>query len=338
MTENEPSLRKKKVAVTGATGFIGQYLTRALCADGRYCCRLLIRNQTRAEQLFGDIREALEFVEMDLADPNSLEGCFQGCDIVVHLAALVTHTAALDEALAVNRDGVMHLVCEAKKAGVSKFIHTSSTAAIGELKGYITEETACKPVMSYQIAKYESEKVCLTEYAQNGFPALIIRPSMIYGEGVKQDLLTISKIAKMFRIYPIVGRGENCSPALYISDMVQALLLLIEKGEPGEIYNISSEESYPIKRKVRVIANTLGTKVWTPHLPAGLLIAAFQIISAVLRCFHMQFDMQPQNILNSQNDRFFDISKIAALGFRQRVSLEEGIERTVHDFVKRGLL
>lgn len=334
----EASIQKKKIAITGATGFIGQNLTRALCASEKYSCRLIIRNQERAEKLFHDIADKLEIFVADISNPNSLEGCFQGCDVVVHLAALVTHSATMEEALAINRDGTVNLINEAKKASVSKFIHTSSTAAIGELKGFITEETECKPVMSYQVAKYQSEQACLKEYAENSFPVIIIRPSMIYGEGVLQDLLTISKITKMFHMFPIVGKGENCSPALYISDMVQALLLLIEKGKAGEIYNISSEESYPIKRKVSAIAKTLGIKVWTPHIPAGVLIMAFKTIECILKPFHKEFDMQPQNIINSGNDRFFDITKLTELGFKQQISIEDGIERTVKDFIKRGVL
>lgn len=338
MPENSVSIQKKKVAVTGATGFVGKYLVRALDASGEYCCRLIVRSRGRAQEAFPEIADHLEIVEADISDTAALEDCFATCDIVVHLAALVTHSASLEDALAINRDGTRNLLREAEKAGVSLFIHTSSTAAIGELKGYITEETECKPIMSYQVAKYESEKVCLEEFEKNGVPVLIIRPSMIYGEGVKQDLLTISRIAKMFHIYPIVGKGENSSPALYVTDMVQALMILMEKGTPGEIYNVSSEESYPIKQKVDVIARTLGIRVWTPHVPAWLLIAAFKVISTVLGLFHVQFDMQPQNIINSGNDRFFDISKLMALGFKQQIGIEEGVERTVKDFIKRGLL
>ncbi len=334
----ETTITQKKVAITGATGFVGQYLVRALCRKNQYCCRLLVRNIELANQMFSDVKDKVEIVYADISVPESLTDCFNGCDIVVHLAALVTHSAALEDALTINRDGTKNLITEAYKAGVSKFIHTSSTAAIGELKGHITEETECKPVMSYQIAKYESEQVCLKAFADNKFPVLIIRPSMIYGEGTKQDLYTISKIVKMFHVYPIVGKSENYSPALYVTDMVQAVILLIESGKVGEIYNVSSEESYSIKRKVSIIADTLGIKVWMPHIPAGLLIVAFKVINFCLKVFNMQLDMQPQNIINSGNDRFFDITKLQKLGFKQKVSIEDGVERAVKDFINRGLL
>ena len=242
-----------KVAITGATGFIGQHLVNALCRDEKYSCRLIVRNEAKARKVFQPLADKLEFFVADISDVDALNGCFQTCDVVVHLAALVTHTATLKDALEINKTGTANLICEAEKAGITKFIHFSSTAAIGELKGHITEETECKPIMSYQIAKYESEQVCLEAYQKRGFPVVIVRPSMIYGEGTLQDLFTISRIAKMFHMFPIVGRGENLSPALYISDMIQALILLIEKGKPGEIYNVSSEESYSIKRKVNVI-------------------------------------------------------------------------------------
>lgn len=338
MRDNKTTKQPINIAITGATGFIGQYLVRTLAKSGIFRCRLIIRNQELAYQCFHDIKNETEFFIADITDKKSLVNCFDGCDIVVHLAALVTHTASLEDALSTNRDGTMNLIYEAKKAKIKKFIHTSSTAVIGELKGVITEEAECKPIMSYQVTKYESERVCLSEYAQNSFPVIIIRPSMIYGEGVNQDLLTISRIIRMFHFFPIVGKGENCSPALYVSDMVQAIMLLIEKGKIGEIYHISSETTYPMRKKAEIIARTLGIHVWTPHVPKWLLLIAFQTITPLLKLFGVKFDMEPQNITNSENDRYFDIKKLESLGFRQNVGIEEGIERTIKDFLVRGKL
>jgi nucleoside-diphosphate-sugar epimerase len=324
-----------KIAITGATGFIGTYLTNALYSYDNCNVRVIVRNEKLAKEKFGD---KVEIFVADITIPETLCNCFSGCDAVVHLAALVAHNATLEQSIATNKNGTLNLVNEAKKSNVKKFILVSSTAAIGTATGLITEETKCKPVMSYQISKYETERECLKEYRENGFPILIVRPSMIYGEGVGQDLLTISKIIKSLHFFPIVGMGKNISPALYVSDMVEGLILLIEKGEVGQIYNLSSEYGYPMKQKVKIIAKTMNCKVFAPNLPKFIVILGFNLMSIICKMFRIQLDMQTQNIINTANDRVFDITKIKSLGFMQKVTLEDGISRTVEYFVKTNQL
>jgi nucleoside-diphosphate-sugar epimerase len=296
---------------------------------------VIVRNGKSAEEKFGS---KVEIIVADITDPNTLHDCFSGCDIVVHLAALVTHSATLEQSIATNKGGTLNLIDEAKKANIEKFILVSSTAAIGAASGLITEETECNPVMSYQISKYETEQACLKEYHSNGFPIIVVRPSMIYGEGAGQDLLTISRIVKKFHVFPIVGMGQNISPALYITDMIQGLILLIEKGLIGQIYNVSSEKGYPMRQKVNDIAKSLNCRVLTPHMPKVMIIFGFMLVSALYKIFNVHLDMRVQNIINTANDRVFDITKLKSLGFRQQVSLEAGITKTVDYFIKTGQL
>ena len=67
----ETTITQKKVAITGATGFVGQYLVRALCRKNQYCCRLLVRNIELANQMFSDVKDKVEIVYADISVPES---------------------------------------------------------------------------------------------------------------------------------------------------------------------------------------------------------------------------------------------------------------------------
>ncbi|MDR3551699.1 MAG: SDR family NAD(P)-dependent oxidoreductase [Clostridia bacterium] len=327
---------KHRVLVTGATGFMGKRLVKALIDNG-CSVRVLVRNTELAHQEFQD---SCEIVAGDTTRPETLVGCCDGVDIVYHLAALMGHDLPSEEAFkrfrAINVQGTVNIVRECQKAGVKRFIHVSSTAAMGLLKVPVVDETTeCAAYTPYQVSKYESECFVMEEYRKSGFPAVVLRPSMIYGPGFKGDFLTIAKVCKK-GIFPTIGRGDNLSPALYITDLIHALILFAEKGEVGQIYLLSSEQSYTLRETAMIISESLNKKLTFIYVPVWAAEFGAWLLEKTYGISKKHPPVTKRNIQSMVTDRLFDINKAKEVGFVQQVSFREGLSKTINYFKEQG--
>ncbi len=328
-----------RVLLTGGTGFIGQHLLRALCAAG-HGCRVLARPGSDLTP-FTDL--TLEVVRGDVTDPASLRGIADGMDVVYHLAAAGHVTAQSPDAYArfraLNVDGTRHLIKACRGSGISRFIHFSSTAAVGTVHHPIIDETTlCQPQTPYQRSKYESEQVVLAAWQQERFPAVILRPCMVYGPGGKGEFLKICRL--MARgIFPRVGRGANLTPIVHVRDVVQAASEAATRARPGEVYFIASAQSYPAATIRRHVLAALGLRRPYPYVPLWLALAGAHGLETVARWTGRTPLVTRQNIRSTVADRMFDISKAQReLGYRPSVPLDEGIRETVAWFRREGVL
>jgi len=322
----------RKALVTGATGFMGIRLVNALISSG-YSVRVFVRNEKLARQEF---QNSCEIFTGDTTKPETLVGCCDGVDIVYHLAALMGHDLPGEEAFnrfrAVNVQGTMNIVRECQKSNVKRLIHVSSTAAMGLLRAPIVDETTeCAPYTPYQVTKYESECFVMDEYKHSGFPALVLRPSMVYGPGFKGDFLTIAKVCNK-GVFPKIGMGENLSPALYITDLINALILFAEKGELGEIYLLSSVQSYTLKETALIIGEALNKKITFIYVPVWVAAVGALILEKLFAIVKKHPPVTKRNIQSMVTDRVFDVSKALNIGFKQKVSFREGLTRTIAYF------
>lgn len=328
-----------KILVTGATGFIGQRLSENLLSL-HHELRLLVRSP---QALPESLRTQCEIATGDITDPVSLAGCCDGIDAVFHLAALMGHDSPSEEAFArfraVNVQGIKNIVQEAQKSGVKRFIHISSTAAMGLLRDSLVDEsTPCKPYTPYQVTKYEGEQLLIQEYRDHGFPVIILRPSMIYGPGFKGDFLTLAKVCKT-GFFPTIGRGKNLSPALYITDLIDALPLCLDHGRTGEIYLLSSEQSYPLRQVSEIIGKALNKKIIYLYVPVWLTLAGAWMLEKVFPLLGRRPPVTKRNIQSTVTDRVFNVSKAKEeLGFHQAVSLEVGLTKAVEYFLQQNYL
>jgi len=173
--------------VTGATGFVGGHLLRALTARGERC-RCLVRSQRKAAWLTD--HDNVEVVEGDLTRPNTLIGIARGVRTVYHLAAEGHVSAVSREAfqrfVAVNVDGTRNLLNECIGAPIHKFVHFSSTAAMGLIRKTVVDEADTpQPRTPYQRSKLASERTSLALGQEHGVPIVVLRPCMIYGPGAR---------------------------------------------------------------------------------------------------------------------------------------------------------
>lgn len=220
-------LQGANVLVTGATGFIGGRLVDYLSAHFRANVRVLVRSYGRAVRL---ARYPVELVPGDLTDPASLQRACAECDIVFHCGF---SPAGEDEfRRRVIVDGTDFLIQAALAAGVKRFVHVSTVAVHGPDPGPVID--ADTPLIYtgdvYADAKVDAEKLVFQAIRQHELPAVVIRPTIVYGphggswtlgplHNLKQGKLTL------------YDNGEGIANHVYIDDVVQALLLAATRPE-----------------------------------------------------------------------------------------------------------
>lgn len=328
------------ILVTGGTGFIGEHFIPELLKKG-HNVRLLVRNIEKAQKLF---RETCEYFVGDVTIRDSLKGCCKGIDIIFHMVAKVGNQLPSDDSFAafrlVNVEGTKNLIEEAQAEGISKFVYVSSIAAMGIVKETpINEMSKCNPYLPYQVSKYEAERLILDEYNRNNFPGIIVRPTKVYGVGEHEfSYLTLAKLCKK-GVFPKVGMGHNYTSNIYVTDLVQALVNLIDNGVLGETYILTSNGSIDFLKSGKLIAETIGRKIIIIPIPAFLMLCAAMLEESIFNLFHRKPIVTKKNIEATITDRIYDISKAKnEIGYDPQVSLEDGIKRTVSWYIKEKLI
>lgn len=328
------------ILITGGTGFIGEFFVPQLLKK-KHSIRLLVRDIEKARKLFGN---TCEFFVADINNKEALKGCCEDIDIVYHMVAKVGNQLPSNKQMEifrkVNVEGTKNIIDEAKKENVKKFIFVSSIAAMGIVhENFITEKSTCSPYLPYQVSKYEAEQMLLREFEENKFPAIIIRPTKVYGVGEHEySYLNLAKICRK-KFFPRVGKGKNYVSNIYVTDLVEALTKLADRGKNGEIYIVTSKNSIAYEDLAKVIAMTIGKKIYFIPIPNKIMIMTASIFEKVFNLIGKKAPVTKKNIEAIVTDRVYDISKAKNdLGYQPQITMEEGIRRVVEWYVKSGLI
>lgn len=219
-----------KVFVTGATGFVGSHLVRALTARGdQVVC--LTRSRAKLERLFAEAPPP--FVEGTLDDADALASGSRDADVVFHVAGL-TAARSRGEFLAVNANATRSLLKIVARAApnLQRFVYVSSLAAAGPgPRGRPrTENDRAQPVSSYGWSKLAGEE----SVRQSGMPWTIVRPPTVYGPG-DTEVLKVFKLAK-WGVVPLFGDGRQENNFVYGPDLADALIAAAQATLPGNTY------------------------------------------------------------------------------------------------------
>jgi nucleoside-diphosphate-sugar epimerase len=330
---------KIKVFITGGTGFIGKHLVKQLI-QRNYYCRCLVRRNSNLNEL-KDI--GADLIYGDILDRGSIQGCLDDINTVYHLAAMGHVSAISEEAYqrfkSVNIKGTMNLAEECLKYQISKFVHFSSTAAMGLIKEPIVDErTRCQPATPYQKSKYDSENMILSYWEKYKLPVVTLRPSMVYGPCGQGEFLKWCRLIKK-GFFPRIGRGKNLTPMVHVDDVVQAAIRVREKGIPGETYLITSDGSFELDIIRDIIIKELGIKRMYPYVPITLAKIGAWGIELLAKIFKFTPIVTYRNIDSTVTDRVFSISKAKEqLGYYPKTSLKDGIRQTLSWYIEKGYL
>ena len=255
--------------VTGANGFIGSHLVRALLRRG-YDVRCLVRSTSDLASLAG-APVALHIG--DLRDPSSLDISTKDVDYIYHLAAelMVTSEAAF---AAANTDGTRNMLEAASRNAsgtLKRFLFTSSQAAVGPGNDStpLDETVAPKPISWYGTSKMKAEEIA-NEWAAR-LPVTIVRPPAVYGERERDLSRTFGIIAN--RLQPKLGVKKKHLSMVYVGDLVEGMVMAAESADAkGQTYFLSSPEALTDVAVTRTTGEAMGKKAGLPLLTPHLLL------------------------------------------------------------------
>jgi dihydroflavonol-4-reductase len=259
----------KPTLVTGATGFVGWHVAQLLIEAGHHV-RALVRSTSRLREL------DVETVTGDLRDPDSLARAAAGCGVVFHVAADYRLWARHPEELyRSNVDGTRHMLAAARRAGVERFIYTSTVGCIGIPKDGIGDEDSPvglpDMVGTYKRTKFLAEQAAL-ESARNGFPVVIVNPTTPVGDHDFKPTPT-GKIVLEFlrgRMPAYLDTGLNL---VDVRDVARGHLLALDQGRPGARYILGCE-NLTLRQIFTKLEQISGQKAPTHRIPYALAFLA----------------------------------------------------------------
>jgi UDP-glucose 4-epimerase len=302
----------RRVLVTGGSGFIGSNLVRALLERGD-AVRVLDNFSTgnRANLAGLDV----EVVEGELRSYERVHNAVRGTEIVFHLGALGSVPRSVQDPLtsgAVNVEGTLNVLLAARDEGIRRVVFASSSSIYGnQAELPLRESMAPDPISPYGVAKLAAERYCVSfSRVYHSFETVVLRYFNVFGP--RQD--PTSQYAAVVPLFitaigngepvTIFDDGEQSRDFTYVDNVVDANLLAADAdGVSGRIFNISAGVPATVNELAETIGRLLGKQVERGYLPP-----------------------RPGDL----RDSWADVGEArSVLGFEPRVSLEDGLRRTI---------
>lgn len=326
-----------KALVTGATGFVGAAVARALLRE-QWQVRVLARRGSDRRNLQG---LDLEVSEGDLNDMDSLLRAAQGCSGLFHVAADY-RLGARDpsELYRANVEGTRNALSAAHRSGVGRIVYTSSVATIGiPADGAPGDEGSANSLENmighYKRSKYLAEEV-VRDAAQGGLSVVIVSPSTPVGPGDVKPTPTGQLVldAAAGRMPAYVDTGLNI---VHVDDVAAGHLLAYERGKAGERYILGGEDM-SLRQILEMIARLAGRSPPRVRLPYGVVLPIAYLAEGFARISGRSGRITLEGVRMSRKKMFFSSAKAAReLGYRWRPPVQ-AFEDAIRWFRDNGLL
>ena len=309
-----------KVLVTGGAGFIGSHVVDKLVLDGHEVVVLDDLSSGSMKNIEHHLDESgFRFVEGDIRQSRTVEKALEGVDAVIHEAAIVSVPLSMENpALTneVNIFGTLNLLEASLRAKVKRFIYVSSCAVYGDAsKLPINEDAPTRPLSPYASSKLAAEEHCRAFHENYGLETVRLRYFNVYGprQSTNEYAGVMVKFLERIRMDqpPVIfGDGEQTRDFVYVSDVVEATLLALNReGAAGKVFNIGTGEVTTINKLCKIFLELTGKTHLKP----------------------IYIDPKQGDIRHSRAD----ITKaMKLLGYRPKVSIERG----VREFLNRAEL
>lgn len=256
--------------VTGGAGYFGSLLVERLVSSGK---RVRVFDIAELE---GDV--VAERVRADIRDERAVERACEGASVVHHNVALVPLAKQKDAFYAVNRDGTRNMLRAARKAGVRKVVHMSSSAVFGAPdRNPVDESTPPRPQEDYGRAKLQAEELCHEE-AAHGLDVTIIRPRTILGHGRLGIMQVLFEWVRRGRNVPVFDGGDNVYQFVHASDLANACLRAADRPGP-RVYNIGAKRFGTMKEMLQGLVEHAKTRSAVVTVPSAPVQAMMKVTS-----------------------------------------------------------
>ena len=330
--------RDAKTLLTGATGFVGSAVARALNHAG-FPVRALVRRGSPRSHL-GDLE--LEFVEGDLRDADSVGCAVEGARYVFHVAADYRLWARDPrEIFAANVDGTRNLMQAALRAGVERVVYTSSVATLGLRPDGMPADEAnplseTQGIGAYKRSKIAAERLVEAMIARDGLPAIIVNPSTPVGPRDVKPTPTgrIIVEAACGRIPGFVDTGLNL---VHVDDVADGHLAALERGIVGERY-ILGGANVTFADMLADIARLVGRKPPRLRIPRAAVMPIAYAAEALARFTGREPFATVDGVRMAKYRMFFTAAKAERdLGYRARPYIA-GLQDAIQWFRENGYL
>lgn len=315
------------IFVTGGTGFLGRHLVPTLCRAG-HSVRVLARQPDAHPWLTRLPR--VEVVPGDVRDGDSVTRAVEGCSHVIHAAGLFRFWGEAREFEQTNVGGTENVMRAARDARVRRVIHMSTAAVIGhpEPGSVVDEQSPPHPADAYQRSKLAGEGIARRYWLQHGLPVIIMRPGAFYGPFGTYAFNRLFFRDPMRGIIMQVNGGRYITFPAYIGDVASAALLALERGQPGEVYNVCGE---PLTHRQAFDIICAEGKIRYPRItiPDWVGVVTAQVLTSIGRLTGKE-PFYPLT-LRSYVYNYWNVSSEKArreLGFTP-ISFREGVRRTL---------
>ena len=320
-----------KILITGASGFIGSFIVEEALRRGFETWAVVRKSSSRA--FLQD--ERIHFIELDFSSETQMTEQLTGLqfDYIVH-AAGVTKCLDKTDFHRINTEGTQHLVhvLKALQMRVERFVYISSLSIMGAIREQqpyteICESDKAQPNTAYGRSKLEAEQWLAT---LEGLPYVVLRPTGVYGPR-ERDYFMMAKSIKAHTDFA-VGYKQQDITFVYVTDVVQAVFLALEKGVTGRKYFLTDGEVYQSSTFSDLIRKELGNPWWI-RIKAPLWVLKMVCMAGEYYSKYSgkvtALNNDKYNIMRQRNWRCDIEPARKELGYDPKVKLEEGVRRSI---------
>ena len=297
-----------KVLVTGGLGFIGTHLVNELLSLKKDV--VIVDNYGTA--LHKTFPQGVTLIEADIRHPQQIAEAVMGAELIFHVAGNSNGSISVENLrfdFESNAIGTFNVLEGAFKAGAKRVLYVSSASVYGPPQYYpMNEQHPTRPFVPYGASKLTGELASLSFFHAKGLPVVIARPFCVYGPG-ENPKIALVEVSRYLRWHlnqqPIQIVGDikhKTRDFVHVSDLVQGFLLIADKAEAGEVFNVGSGEETSMEQLVDVIGQVTAQ---TPRIS------------------------QISHITQDTYRLVANIAKLRSLGYTPRVSLVDGVRQLV---------
>jgi len=285
--------------------------------------------------------EGFEVLTGDLRNPGEVDRAVAGSEVVFHLgAAYRVEGLPIKEFRRINVGGTGNVLSACARHRVRRIVHVSTVGVYGRLSDPPADEDhPLGHTDHYQETKLGGDRLARKFFAESlRGRGVVVRPTGVYGPGDLRFLKLFRALVRRYFVFP--GSCRYLYHPTYIDDLLDGFELVLDRDEAlGEVYNLAGGRYLSLEDYIRTLASVLGVPEPTRHVPLWPMKIAAHVCEKACRAVRIEPPLFPRRLGFFHNHRAYAIEKARReLGYRPRVDLETGLERTRDWYRREGLL